>query len=287
MLKNTLITLMLGTASMCGAMELAQKHLAEIQKQRDAGMADNLQLIEARIAYLGAERLLNADTMTEEEAQKSSDEITGLMRQAYTLAKARYEQGLCSYKKVLDVQYELRCEEAALLKSSPSEVMDELKKIHREYESFIEKHMQAGMVDAAEKLEWKRTLLMKQLFNNTVYAAQSAALQKEIEQNFDEAKKLIQRRYHEGLASYDELENINNQEIKFRLNLRMWNMVMRSRTTDEQLQELYRQHADALKQAYEDVANTPTVSPYTKLLRRVDYLLAEKTVEKYESRNAE
>ena len=91
------------------------------------------------------------------------------------------------------------------------------------------------------------------------------------------AKKLIQRRYNKGLAPYDELENINNLEMQFQLNLDMWNMAMRNINTREQWQEAHRKHANALKQAYEAVADSPAVSPLTKLQRRIDYLVAERT----------
>lgn len=277
MFKNTLITLLLGAASICSAMELAQKHLEEMQKLREAGMADNLQVLEAELAYLEAEHFLNADTMTDAESQKSLDKMLELMRQAHTLAKARYQMGLCSYRKVLDAEYALRCEEAALHHNSPAEILDELKKIQQEYNSCMEQRLQAGMLDAVEQLEWQRTLLMKQLFDNTLPATEAATIQKEIEQNFSVAKKLIQRRYNEGLAPYDEIEHINNLEMQFQLNLDMWNMAMRNINTREQWQEAHRKHANALKQAYEAVADSPGVSPLTKLQRRIDYLVAERT----------
>lgn len=278
MFKNTLITLMMGAACMSHAMELAQKHLTDVQKQRQSGMADNLQVLEAEIAYYGAEAFLNADSMTDEEAQKSREKLLELLKQAYTLTQARYQMGLCSYKKVFEAQYALRCEEAALLNSG--EAIKELDKIHREYGSVIEKQVQAGMVDAVERLECERALLMKQFFNNTLYADQAAALQKKIEQNFDEAKKLIQLRYKAGLLPYDEMENINYREMQFQMQREMWNMAIRSSTTEEQWEKIRRKHTDLMKQAYEAVADSPNVSPYTKLQRRLDYVLAKKSIER-------
>ena len=148
----------------------------------------------------------------------------------------------------------------------------EQQKLQQEYEQFLKQQQQAGVADAAERLEVQRILLMMQLFDNTTYPAQAEKIQKEIEQNYATAEALMQARYREGLAPYDEVENIRSQRRWFYRNL-----VLRSSTTSDIRKNQLQILQEELLQEYNDIATSDQVSPYTKLLRRLDYLSATRT----------
>lgn len=281
MFKHILITLIPGIASVCSAMELAEKHFTELQAWHRAGQVDRLELLVAEAELMAAKCILNRSRHTPDEVAAMVEKALKLYEQATQLAEMRYKQGLGTYidvittkRSALEAGWTLHALLIQIGKESPCSGIEltEWQKLTAELNTHIEQQKRAGMVDTLELLAQKRMQIEAALFtdHNPENAELLAA---ELRQNYDEAESLALARYRAGFAGADTVDNIRQQRAIAEENIRLHAQMLDNNTTPAEVQQTLRRRADLCKQQYEHTANSPAATPATKLKHRLQYLL--------------
>ena len=275
MFKKLLLILTCSTACVCNGIEVAEKHLADLQKQYQAGMADALEMMQAEADLIQAKASLDM-AVSEEEITRMIE----LREQIYRLTEARYKEGLCSYIKVY---------EAKLMLQQYSETFDHetIEQLHTEALRIIEQQAKNGCADTLENYAMQRFILENKLHLPETAKEERALLIQQMEQNFADAEQLAQARYQEGFLPYDKVCEIQEEHAMFKFAMAMEeNLATPTSVTEKnsKLRDIAGKNATRMIQRYEQLVKQGNAAPFTLLRARLDYLLSKKIISQYQEK---
>lgn len=275
MFKRILPILLCGAACVCSGIEVAEKHLADLQKQHQAGMADSVEVLEAEASLIQMKASLDMAVSEEEIAR-----MIELREQIYRLTEARYKEGLCSYIKVY---------EAKLILQQYSGTFDHetIEQLHAEALRMIEQQTQNGYADALDNYAMQRFILENKLHLQGTEKEERALLIQQMEQNFADAEQLAHARYQEGLLPYDKVCEIQEEHALFQFAIAMEeNLAVPTSVTEKssKLRDIAGKNATRMIQRYEQLVKQGNASPFTLLHARLDYLYSKKILSQYQEK---
>lgn len=266
MFKKSIIALLCCAAYLCCAMELAEKHLVDLQARCAFGEEDPVMALNAEADLLAVKlALMPPHSRTAEQ----DDRLKSLREKAFRLAEVRYRQGLCSYLQVHRAKVKRLC--------SGQFSQEAWLQLLKETAELAETRQNAGVADTHELDDIQRLLPEYKLFAPDTDTADRTELIRQIRQNFEVAERQAQNRYKHGFSGHDDMAFIQYQRAAFELKLSSEGGI----TSEEQI-EANRRNAAIVCQTYEKMAAEQQVSPSILLQARLDYLLAQRCVEKME-----
>lgn len=277
MFKKLLLIVTCSTACVCSGIEVAEKHLADLQKQYQAGMADAVEVLEAEASLIQMKASLDM-AVSEEEITRMIE----LREQIYRLTEARYKEGLCSYIKVY---------EAKLMLQQYSETFDHetIEQLHAEALRLIEQQAKNGCADTLENYAMQRFILENKLHLQGTEKEERDLLIQQMEQNFADAAQLAQARYQEGFIPYDKVCEIQEEHAMFKFAIAMEETLTHTAPSSNteissKLRDIDLSHATRKIQRYEQLVKQGNAAPFTLLRARLDYLLSKKIISQYQEK---
>ncbi len=275
MFKKILLILACSTASVSCGIEVAEKHLDDLQKQYQAGMADALEMMQAEADLIQTKAWLDI-TVSEKEIARMIE----LRERIYRLTEARYKEGLCPYMKVYEAKLMYIQYTDGLTETTINQLSTEAIRI-------MEQRAKAGVADALEALETKRFILELQLGLKETTPENRTALIQQIEQNYAEAEQLALARYQAGLLPYDKLSELQEIHATFKDSAEMIKTLDSSADDDEKrnkIRDYDIKYASRQMQRYEILVKQGNASPFTLLHARLDYLYSKKILSQYQEK---
>lgn len=275
MFKKLLLILTCSTACVCSGIEVAEKHLADLQKQYQAGMADAVEVLEAEASLIQMKASLDM-AVSEEEITRMIE----LREQIYRLTEARYKEGLCSYIKV----YWAKIMFQQYSENFTSETIEQL---HEEALRLIEQQAKNGCADTLENYAMQRFILENKLHLPETAKEERALLIQQMEQNFADAEQLAHARYQEGFLPYDKVCEIQEEHALFKFAIAMEeNLATPTSVTEKnsKLRDIAGKNATRMIQRYEQLIKQGNASPFTLLHARLDYLYSKKILSQYQEK---
>ncbi|MBR3943983.1 MAG: TolC family protein [Akkermansia sp.] len=275
MFKKLLLILVCSTACVCSGIEVAEKHLADLQKQYQAGMADALEMMQAEAELIQTKAGLDIAVSEEEIAR-----MIELREKIYRLTEARYKEGLCSYIKV----YWAKIMFQQYSETFNSETIEQL---HAEALRMIEQQTQNGCADALDNYAMQRFILENKLHLPETAKEERALLIQQMEQNFADAEQLAHARYQAGFLPYDKVCEIQEEHALFKFAIAMEeNLATPTSVTEKnsKLRDIAGKNATRMIQRYEQLVKQGNASPFTLLHARLDYLYSKKIISQYQEK---